>query len=41
MSIPSIPELIEPSAADLAAFEALFRQSSAIGATSAGGLHRL
>ncbi|MFI3045122.1 Allantoate amidohydrolase [Pseudomonas coronafaciens pv. coronafaciens] len=41
MSIPSMPELIEPGAADLAAFEALFRQSSAIGATPAGGLHRL
>ncbi|RMS40178.1 M20 family metallo-hydrolase [Pseudomonas ficuserectae] len=41
MSTPSIPELIEPGAADLAAFEALFRQSSAIGATPAGGLHRL
>ncbi len=41
MSTPSIPELIEPSATDLAAFEAVFRQSSAIGATPAGGLHRL
>ncbi|MDU8630479.1 MULTISPECIES: M20 family metallo-hydrolase [Pseudomonas syringae group] len=41
MSTPSIPELIEPGAADLAAFEALFQQSSAIGATPAGGLHRL
>ncbi|KTB99297.1 allantoate amidohydrolase [Pseudomonas syringae ICMP 11168] len=41
MSTPSIPELIEPSATDQAAFEAVFRQSSAIGATPAGGLHRL
>src|SRR5471032_1407836 len=41
MSKLSTPELLSPSADDLAAFEALFRQSSAIGATPAGGLHRL
>jgi len=41
MSKFSTPELLSPSADDLAAFEALFRQSSAIGATPAGGLHRL
>lgn len=41
MSKSFTPEPLLPSAADLAAFEALFRQSSAIGATPAGGLHRL
>ncbi|MEQ7921770.1 Zn-dependent hydrolase [Xanthomonas sp. WHRI 1810A] len=41
MSTSFSPEPLSPSAADLAEFEALFRQSSAIGATPAGGLHRL
>jgi N-carbamoyl-L-amino-acid hydrolase len=41
MSKSFSPELLAPSAADLAEFEALFRLSSAIGATPAGGLHRL
>jgi N-carbamoyl-L-amino-acid hydrolase len=41
MSKSSTPELLSPSAADLAEFEELFRRSSAIGATPAGGLHRL
>jgi N-carbamoyl-L-amino-acid hydrolase len=41
MSTSFTPEPLLPSTADLAAFEALFRQSSAIGATPAGGLHRL
>jgi N-carbamoyl-L-amino-acid hydrolase len=41
MSKSSTPELLSPSAADLAEFEELFRLSSAIGATPAGGLHRL
>ncbi len=41
MSKSFSPELLSPSAADLAEFEELFRLSSAIGATPAGGLHRL
>jgi N-carbamoyl-L-amino-acid hydrolase len=41
MSKSFTPEPLLPSAADLAEFEALFRLSSAIGATPAGGLHRL
>lgn len=41
MSTSFSPEPLSSSAADLAEFEALFRQSSAIGATPAGGLHRL
>jgi N-carbamoyl-L-amino-acid hydrolase len=41
MSRPCTPELLTPSVADHAQFEALFEQSSAIGATAAGGLHRL
>jgi N-carbamoyl-L-amino-acid hydrolase len=32
---------VEPATADVAAFDALFAQSSAIGATANGGLHRL
>ena len=41
MSTSFTPELLSPSAADFAEFQALFRLSSAIGATPAGGLHRL
>ena len=41
MSKSLCPELLSPSTADLAEFEDLFRLSSAIGATPAGGLHRL
>ena len=41
MSKSYTPELLAPSGADLIEFEALFRLSSAIGATPAGGLHRL
>ncbi|MGF6937841.1 N-carbamoyl-L-amino-acid hydrolase [Paraburkholderia sp. UCT70] len=41
MSISSIPELVQPNADELRAFDALFSASSAIGATPAGGLHRL
>lgn len=41
MSKSFSPELLSPSAADMAEFEELFRRSSAIGATPAGGLHRL
>ncbi|MGB3127457.1 MAG: Zn-dependent hydrolase [Pseudomonas sp.] len=41
MSTSFTPEWLSPSAADLDTFEALFRDSSAIGATPAGGLHRL
>jgi len=41
MSTSFTPELIEPSADDVAEFETLFRRSSTIGATPAGGLHRL
>jgi N-carbamoyl-L-amino-acid hydrolase len=41
MSTPCIPDTCLPSAEDIDAFEALFARSSAIGATPAGGLHRL
>ncbi|MGY2293043.1 allantoate amidohydrolase [Pseudomonas sp. SDO528_S397] len=41
MSTSFTPECLAPSAADIETFEALFRDSSAIGATPAGGLHRL
>ncbi|WP_024647470.1 Zn-dependent hydrolase [Pseudomonas syringae] len=41
MSTRSTPELIEPGAEDLAEFDRLFEHTSAIGATPAGGLHRL
>ncbi len=41
MSTSFTPELLSPSEQDLATFEALFRDTSAIGATQAGGLHRL
>lgn len=41
MSTFVTPEWLSPSEADLDAFEVLFRDSSAIGATPAGGLHRL
>ncbi|WP_213877868.1 Zn-dependent hydrolase [Pseudomonas sp. dw_358] len=41
MSSFSTPDIVTADAADLAAFDALFVQSSAIGATAKGGLHRL
>ncbi|UZJ58704.1 Zn-dependent hydrolase [Pseudomonas sp. KU26590] len=41
MSKSFTPELLTPNAADIEEFDALFRLSSAIGATPAGGLHRL
>jgi N-carbamoyl-L-amino-acid hydrolase len=41
MSKSFTPDLLAPSAEDVAVFEDLFRQTSAIGATPAGGLHRL
>lgn len=41
MSTSFTPEWLSPSEADIEAFETLFRDSSAIGATPAGGLHRL
>ncbi|MCF5637569.1 Zn-dependent hydrolase, partial [Pseudomonas syringae] len=41
MSTRSTPELIEPGAEDLTEFDRLFEHTSAIGATPAGGLHRL
>ncbi|MBD8806364.1 MULTISPECIES: Zn-dependent hydrolase [Pseudomonas syringae group] len=41
MSTSCTHELLTPDAADHARFEALFAESSAIGATPAGGLHRL
>lgn len=41
MSTFFTPEWLSPSEQDLETFEALFRDTSAIGATKAGGLHRL
>jgi N-carbamoyl-L-amino-acid hydrolase len=41
MSTFSTPELLLPDEADLAGFAALFEESSLIGATAGGGLHRL
>lgn len=41
MSKSFTPEALTPNAADIEEFDALFRLSSAIGATPAGGLHRL
>ncbi|MBF7144039.1 MULTISPECIES: Zn-dependent hydrolase [Pseudomonas] len=41
MSRSCMPEPLIPSTADHAQFEDLFERSSAIGATAAGGLHRL
>lgn len=41
MSTSFTPEWLSPSEADIEAFETLFSDSSAIGATPAGGLHRL
>ncbi|MBD1551498.1 Zn-dependent hydrolase [Pseudomonas typographi] len=41
MSSLSTPDIITATEADLAAFDALFAHSSAIGTTANGGLHRL